>query len=514
MVEQISQVIEKTPEDISYYNSKRTIENHLDLLKTIDGKADLRRLVGETNLKRYLREVNRKEELRREYIELISGREKKWGEASEILVDYIKDNYYIYCTRNDEKTEMWIYEEGIYIPHGKMIIKEILREILDKFFSTYICNLVISKLEVDNAINTEEFFKVKYVNEIPVKNGLLNIFTKELNKFDPNKIFFNKIPVNFDQYIKCPKIDKFFKSVLKDEEDVKVLYELIGYSLLSEYRYEKAFMFVGDGRNGKGKTMDLIKRFIGADNCSSISLSSLNPESFSISELFGKKINLAGDIGNEDLKDTSMFKSLTGRDLITGKRKFLPNIYFENHAKFVFACNELPMVYDISRGFWERWVLLEFPYTFVSEKEYKDALDNTNLKQRDENIIKSIISEEELSGLLNESLNAFERLRDKRDFSVTRGSKQIKELWIRKANSFMAFAIDCLVDDYDSIISKRDLRKKYSEYCKKHSIPIKSDIVIKKVLTGDFGANDEYTEVKSNEIYSKREWVWRGIKWK
>jgi hypothetical protein len=49
-------------------------------------------------------------------------------------------------------------------------------------------------------------------------------------------------------------------------------------------------------------------------------LASLRADGFSISELFRNLFNLAGDIGNQDLKDTSMFKSLTGRDLVNGKK--------------------------------------------------------------------------------------------------------------------------------------------------------------------------------------------------
>jgi len=101
---------------------------------------------------------------------------------------------------------------------------------------------------------------------------------------------------------------------------------LAGFGLYKEYFIEKSIMLVGGGRNGKGKTIELLKRLVGADNCCSIPLASLRADGFSISELFRKLFNLAGDIGNQDLKDTSMFKSLTGRDLVNGKRKFMNDL--------------------------------------------------------------------------------------------------------------------------------------------------------------------------------------------
>jgi len=281
--------------------------------------------------------------------------------------------------------------------------------------------------------------------------------------------------------------------------------------LLDDYKFEKAFMFHGDGRNGKGKSIELIKRLFGIENCCSIPLSSLRGEDFSISELFGKRLNLAGDIGYKDLKETNMFKSLTGRDLVSAKRKFLRNIHFENYAKFVFACNELPTVYDLSKGFWDRWILLDFPYTFVSQEEHDKAEDKSNLKIRDNDIILKISTADELSGLLNKALVSLYHIEKQTKFSTTKGSDDVKQTWIRKSNSFIAFCFDNIEDSYDSRISKRDLRKKYAEYCKEHKIPPKSDFFVKKVLQESYGANEVRGAYGDLNV---RNDSWEGVKWK
>lgn len=457
------------------------------------------------------KEYDEKKEIRYKYLDLISGKEKHWSQATELLVNYISDKLKIYTTRDDLKSEMWIYQEGVYVPQGKSRIKEILRDLLWENYSIFVYNQTISKIEPDTFIDTEEFFDTNYKNEIPVENGILNVNTLELKPFDENKIFFNKFPVKFDISAQCPKIDAFLKSILSNKEDVKVFYEWIGFGLLKEYKYEKAIMLVGGGRNGKGKSIELIKRLVGIQNCCSIPLSSLVPDSFSISELFGKMFNLAGDIGNQDLRDTSTFKTATGRDLIGGKRKFQRDIYFENYAKFTFACNELPMVYDLSRGFWDRWLLLEFPYTFVNQEEYNNSSDKTNLKIRDDEILNKISTPEEISGLLNQALISLKRLSDNHKFSTTIGCEEVKSTWIRKSNSFMSFCYDKIKDCSDNLISKKELRKKYSEYCKKHKINPKSDHIIKKSLQDMFGVMEENKKIFGSYHYES---VWEGIKWK
>jgi len=318
------------------------------------------------------------------------------------------------------------------------------------------------------------------------------------------------MPVKYDPKASCPSIQHFLHEVLSTEDDLKVIEEYMGFALMDSYVYEKALMLHGFGRNGKTKTIELFKRLFGMDNCSAIPLSILKSDDFCISELFGKRLNLAGDIGSQDLKDTSMFKSLTGRDLVSGKRKFMNNIPFMNNAKFIFACNELPMVYDTSRGFWDRWILLDFPYTFVTQEEFDNSPNKERLKIKDEFIIDKISTPEELSGLLNKILEALKRLKINKRFSSTTGSEEIKQLWIRRSNSFIAFALDMLEENYESYITKKELRKVYSNYCKKHKIITKTDYVIKRTLEEMFGT----VEGLKNIFTGVQERVWEGIQFK
>jgi hypothetical protein len=60
---------------------------------------------------------------------------------------------------------------------------------------------------------------------------------------------------------------------------------------------------------------------------------------------------------------------------------------------------------------------------------------------------------------------------------------------------------------------KKEFRKQYAIYCKKHGVSNKSDFVIKKVLQEMYGVNDERIKIGiyPNEQYS---YVWQGVKWK
>ena len=93
-------------------------------------------------------------------------------------------------------------------------------------------------------------------------------------------------------------------------------------------------------------------------------------DNFALCELFNKLANLCSDLDKKALYHTGNFKQLTGHDMLSAPRKFLPMIHFVNYAKQVFLANELPDTRDRTIAFFDRWILLEFPHTFKIKKEY------------------------------------------------------------------------------------------------------------------------------------------------
>ena len=68
-------------------------------------------------------------------------------------------------------------------------------------------------------------------------------------------------------------------------------------------------------------------------------------------------------------------------------------------------------------------------------------------------------------GLLNKFLDGLDRLKERKNFSSAKGSDEVKNMWIRKSNSVMAFSFEKAEDDYESYVSKKDFRKRYAMYC-------------------------------------------------
>ena len=473
--------------------------NKTKIIEEIDKKAE---------------QINNEEEIMKIRAEIgVLLLSKNRNDATEMMVKLILEQKKIYTVMNDEKPEMFIYDEGIYKPEGKSYVKEICRTYLGEIYNNGLFSTIIGKIEADTFIESNNFFNQNYIDEIAVKNGILNIHTKKLDYFDSKKIFFSKLPVMYDETKECNKIISFFDSVLKCDEDIIVMQELFGYLLLKEYKIETAFMFSGDGRNGKGKTIELMKRFIGQENCTNRTINEIEEDLFARGDLINKLANICGDIGNETITKSGWFKALTGRDLISAPRKFKSTVTFTNYAKFIFSANELPRVYDNSIGFWERWVFFEFPYTFKTKEEINNITENKELyKEIDPEIIDKISDDDELSGLLNWSLIGLKRLLNNKDFSDSNNSIDIRDKWQMKANSLKAYIskyIDSGEDCWSEYITKQEFLQRYSKFCKKNKLKIESSKVIKNTLEMELGVSDER---KSIDSVQKNCWV--GIKFK
>jgi len=94
-----------------------------------------------------------------------------------------------------------------------------------------------------------------------------------------------------------------------------------------------------------------------------------------------------------------------------------------------------------------------------------------------------------------------------KDFSYSKGVEEIKKFWIRKSDSFTAFAMDHLEESYDEDITKSRIRKAFSKYCKEHKLRGASDRNIKAVLEEMFGVGER-------QDYETRIRVWEGLKFK
>jgi len=115
------------------------------------------------------------------------------------------------------------------------------------------------------------------------------------------------------------------------------------------------------------------------------------------------------------------------------------------------------------------------------------------------------LDENELSGLLNNSLKALKQIHENKKFGYSNTAEQVKLLWLRKADSFLAYCLDNVKEEYTGRILKKSLKLAFHKYRREHKLKSVSDMSIKRTLEDEFGVSDVRND---SGVY------WEGISFK
>lgn len=360
----------------------------------------------------------------------------------------IKSKYPI-ITLRDNPDEMYYYDSGVYKYGADVKIREIAQTILGDESSKRIINEIIYYIQNDTFIDRADINKEKYI--INVANGLYNLHTDTLEPHTSEYISTCQIPIMYNPAAECPEISNFLCEILRPR-DIALLLQAFGYCLIPDYSIQKAFLWNGSGLNGKGTLGRLLIAFIGKDNKSSESLQALNTDKFSSSNLYGKLVNIDTDLTDKAVHEDTMFKKLTGGDMIPAERKFQNRFEFPNLARLFYGANDIPQHEKGGYAWARRWIIQDFPVKFEGGDEDKDL--DTKLQ-----------TPSELSGLLNYSLKALKWLMETKAFFYDKNPEQVGSEYLLKSNSVIAFMNDCTTPS-DDFVKTGELYQAYMEYAK------------------------------------------------
>ncbi len=333
---------------------------------------------------------------------------------------------------------------------------------------------------------------------IQFKDILIDIKTGKEFKATPEYFVTNPIPYNLhrEKYIKTPIMDKIFEEWV-GEDYVQTLYEVISYCLIPDYPIHRIFCFIGEGLNGKSCFLNLLRKFIGEDNCASTELDTLLTSRFEITRLYKKLVCQMGETNFNEMNKTSILKKLSGGDLIGFEYKGKNPFEDLNYAKILISTNNLPTTTDKTIGFYRRWLIIDFPNRF-SEK--KDILQD--------------IPEEEYEILAVKCLGILKDLLDKREFNKEGSIEDRMKKYEDKSDPLGKFIKEFTFEDAEGFIWKFDFEKKLNEWCIENKFRQLSEVVIGKKMK-EMGIEQELRQATwmKDGMY-KRYRAWVGIKFK
>ncbi len=348
-------------------------------------------------------------------------------------------------------TQIYIYEDGYYQKDNRSIERKMID--MYKDIKTQQRSEVMRYIQIKTEIDRSAIVSDPYI--INLKNTRLNVRTGALLQFTPEAIEFDRIPVTYDPTAYNADLDKMLNRVFRGDQEVIDLFgEMVGYCLVKECKYNKAFMFFGSGSNGKSTILDLIKKMIGEANCSAIELDKLT-ERFNIAVLEHKLVNIGDDINNKPIRDTGTIKTLFSGNALLAENKGERPFTFKPYAKHIFSCNELPHYQDKSEGMYRRLTFIPFLAKFTSKDPDYDPL-----------IEEKIFTPVALSYLLNLAIDGIHRLMKNGAFTEPEIVKKALEDYKVQNSTVLSWVEDVGYKKEDLLLKpQKEFYSEFKDWC-------------------------------------------------
>lgn len=389
--------------------------------------------------------------------------------------------------------QLYVYEDGYYQQDERIIERKMI-ELYPGIKQTQ-RNEVLSYIRIKTHLTTAKLKVNPYV--INLNNTRLDVRTGKCLEYTPKAIEFDRIPVTYDAGAYCADLDKMLNRVFLCDNEVKNLFkEMIGACLLKHNRYQKAFLLYGSGSNGKSTILDLVKKFLGRNNITSIELDKLTTDKFAPAELENKLANIGDDINDVALRDTGTIKKLFSGNAILVQRKGERPFNLEPYATHIFSGNAIPRSFDKSDGFYRRWVLIPFTAKFSTlDADYDPLIED------------KISTDNALSYLLNLGLEGVQRLIKNGKFTEPESVKKALEDYKNENSTALSWIEDKgLEEDYftDTAIDK--IYSDFVDWCKLSGIK-QNNVTGKKTFNKEIIAKYAFEDKPKQRSDGKRYFI-------
>jgi len=188
-------------------------------------------------------------------------------------------------------------------------------------------------------VPADTVFPIRFRNGILRKGEFIQI--KDYRDFTPYFIDINYKP----DAEPVPMVDEYINNLTNGDPAYKdLLMEVIGYVMITDPErirsLGKFFMFRGDGANGKGTLLQIMKKIYNAKNCTNLSIKQLTDDRFKVT-MIGKLANLGDDIEAEaiDNDQLKVLKNISTADTVATRHMYAESESTTFTIKLYFTTN-------------------------------------------------------------------------------------------------------------------------------------------------------------------------------
>ena len=183
-------------------------------------------------------------------------------------------------------------------------------------------------------------------------------------------------------------VDEYIDSLTSGDPDYRdLLMEIMGFAMVTDPEQIRAlgkfFMFRGDGQNGKGTLLQIMKKIYNAENCTSLSIKELTDDRYKVT-MIGKLANLGDDIQADAINNDQMkiLKNISTADTIETRHMYSESESTTFTTKLYFTTNSDIKSFEKGYAYKRRVVWLPMfnkvekvdPH-FISKITTKEALE-------------------------------------------------------------------------------------------------------------------------------------------
>lgn len=313
----------------------------------------------------------------------------------------------------------------------------------------------IKKLMRPEILTTQEFDKKPVVNFL---NGTLELESGNFREHSHEDFCSMQLPYPYLPDARCPRWDQFIEEITAgDAKRQENLQFIAGYTLFSDCRHERIFVFTGDGSNGKTIFTRLLTQVFGPENVRNITPQGLS-EAFEAIHLRAALLNIAGEIKSDLASTEERLKQLASGESIQACYKGKDHVNFISRAKLIFCCNGQLHSSDTSDGLARRLTIIDFPCKFVEFPEKDDPLQF----EKDIGLYDKLVKE--LPGIFNWAYQGYKDLLKYGGFTETDEHSSLMKAFRQASNPVECF-VDDLLDEPPSTIERFALYRKYVLWC-------------------------------------------------
>lgn len=299
---------------------------------------------------------------------------------------------------------------------------------------------------------------------------VINCLNGELWFDDDNKTSFKPhkpesylrtcLNVNYDPAAKSPRFDaatlEIFGTSSNPEEMARHFMELVGYICQHWRKLAIIVLLYGGGSNGKTSLMSIVERLLGEHAIMSDRISEIENHAFKVGALAGKLMLIDDDVDAGTCLPDGFLKKISEEKTMTGQHKYGPPFDFKCRAVPVMLANHYPSLKDITEGIRRRIQVVPFTRTFTKSQIIPGLFDE--------------IWKEESSGILNQAIAGFQRLRKRGNFNEPDDCARARMEWLVRSNVFVTFVEEICKKGAERKQPVRDFYENFREYCRETGV--------------------------------------------